>query len=79
MATEDTCRSELTELVTYEVFCDEHWDPGLTVVNRDGKTDHVRDDHTASLVSLDHLLLTSFIRCFYPFQKTVVNKRAFLN
>ena len=48
MATEDTCRSELTELVTYEVFCDEHWDPGLTVVNRDGKTDHVRDDHTAS-------------------------------
>jgi hypothetical protein len=45
VAAEGTRRSKLTEFVTYHVLRNVDGDVGFTVVNGDGQTYHIRNDH----------------------------------
>ena len=79
MPAEDAGRSELTELVSYQVLRDIYRNPCLSIVNGDRLSNHLRDDRRATRVGLDHLLLTSLVGFHDPLKKFLFNKRTFLD
>jgi len=78
MPAKKPCRRKLTELVSYKVLRNVNGNPGFSVVYRNGKTDHLRDDSRAPGVCFDHFLVSRLSCLDDSLVKLLLYKRTFL-
>jgi hypothetical protein len=70
-------RCELTQLVTDHGFGDIHRNVTATVMDRNGVTDHVRNNGRTTRPGLDNALLSAGVKYVYLLQEVVVDKWTF--
>src|SRR3989338_3946257 len=72
------CRSEFSQTMTYHIFNNIHRDMNFSIMNTNGQTNHLRNNHAVARPCF-YRCLVSRLSCMNSLKKLCVNKWSFFN